>query len=98
VVSFITSRSRGSTGSDKLDVAVVVHRLDEIRQHTALPIGVGFGIKDADSAARLAAISDAVIVGSALVSRLESIADMPHRLEREVRSFVRLLRQAIDAV
>jgi tryptophan synthase alpha chain len=89
---------KGVTGSDKLDVAVVVHRLDEIRQHTALPIGVGFGIKDADSAARLAAISDAVIVGSALVSRLESIADMPHRLEREVRSFVCLLRQAIDAV
>lgn len=88
---------KGVTGSDKLDIAPVAERLTLIRQHTGLPIGVGFGIKDAESAARVAAVSDAVVVGSALVARIEALADAPRQLERDVGAFVRDLRKAVDA-
>jgi tryptophan synthase alpha chain len=89
---------KGVTGSDKLDINAVKARIERIRPHTHLPIGVGFGIKDAESAARIASVSDAVVVGSALVERIGLLAEQPERLGNEVRSFVRALRQAVDAV
>jgi tryptophan synthase alpha chain len=88
---------KGVTGSDKLDAAAVAERVEGIRRHTSLPIGVGFGIKDAESAALVSRVSDAVVVGSALVARMESLAGEPERLAPEVRSFVEGLRQAMDA-
>jgi tryptophan synthase alpha chain len=48
--------------------------VEEIRRHTDLPICVGFGIKDGPSAAAIAAVSDGVVVGSALVQRLADVA------------------------
>ncbi len=89
---------KGVTGSDKLDVDAVKERIDRIRPHTDLPIGVGFGIKDPESAARIASVSDAVIVGSALVERIGALAGEPQRIEEEAKSFVQGLRQAMDAV
>ena len=89
---------KGVTGSDKLDINAVKARIERIRPHTHLPSGVGFGIKDAESAARIASVSDAVVVGSALVERIGLLAEQPERLGNEVRSFVRALRQAVDAV
>jgi tryptophan synthase alpha chain len=88
---------KGVTGSDKLDINAVKARIERIRPHTHLPIGVGFGIKDAESAARIASVSDAVVVGSALVERIGLLAEQPEMLGNEVRSFVRALRQAVDA-
>ncbi|MFH0342432.1 MAG: tryptophan synthase subunit alpha [Chromatiales bacterium] len=88
---------KGITGSDKLDISAVADKLRLIRQHTALPIGVGFGIKDAESAARIALISDAVVVGSALVSRIEVLGNGPN-LERGVRAFIQELRGAMDGL
>ena len=67
-----------------------------IRRHIALPVGVGFGIKDAQTAARVAALSDAVIVGSAIVGRMESLADTPERIPEAVSAFLRELRAGID--
>lgn len=88
---------KGVTGSHKLDVGSVAEKLAQIRRHTDLPVGVGFGIRDAESAARVAGVSDAVIVGSALVARLEAGRSEGGQLAREAEAFVRELRQAMDA-
>ncbi|MGH8591960.1 MAG: tryptophan synthase subunit alpha [Gammaproteobacteria bacterium] len=89
---------KGVTGSDRLDPAAVAEKLALVRRHTALPIGVGFGIKDPESAAQVAAVCDAVVIGSALVARLEALRGDRERAEHEVSSFVADLRAAIDGV
>jgi len=88
---------KGVTGSDKLDVQSVSAKLQAIRRHTTLPVGVGFGIRDAASAALVAPLSDAVIVGSALVSRVERLGAEPDKLLPEIKRFVGELRHAIDS-
>ncbi|MEM7020367.1 MAG: tryptophan synthase subunit alpha [Pseudomonadota bacterium] len=64
---------KGVTGSHHLDVDEVSEKLAEIRQYTDLPIGVGFGIKTPEMAAAVAQVSDAVVVGSALVDKVASL-------------------------
>jgi tryptophan synthase alpha chain len=64
---------KGVTGAAHLDVASVEASLAKLREHTDLPIGVGFGIRDAESAARIASVADAVVVGSALVNRIAEL-------------------------
>jgi tryptophan synthase alpha chain len=66
---------KGVTGSKDLDIQGVSDKLTEIRQHTDLPLGVGFGIKNAETAAKVAQVADAVIVGSALVQLIENIEE-----------------------
>jgi len=61
---------KGVTGSGQLDVAEVAERVAVIRGLTDLPIAVGFGIKDAESAQRVAGVADAVVVGSALINEM----------------------------
>jgi tryptophan synthase alpha chain len=72
---------RGVTGAGHLDVAAVVARLTEIRRHIALPVGVGFGIRDAASAQAIAAHADAVVIGSRIIQEIESgpALDAPQR-------------------
>jgi tryptophan synthase alpha chain len=88
---------KGVTGAGHLDVGAVVEKLAQIRRHTELPVGVGFGIKDPETAARVAAVADAVIVGSAIVGRIEELAGTPERIPAEVAAFLRALRTAIDS-
>jgi tryptophan synthase alpha chain len=87
---------KGVTGAGHLDVDAVAGKLDEIRRHIGLPVGVGFGIKDPQTAARVAKLSDAVIVGSAIVGRMEELADAPERIPEAVSAFLRELRAGID--
>ena len=61
---------KGVTGAGHLDIAHVAERLAVVRRHMHLPVGVGFGVQDAESARALGAAADAVIVGSALIRRL----------------------------
>lgn len=88
---------KGVTGAANLDIAEVGRRLNTVRSATRLPVGVGFGVRDAHTAAELAKFADAVVVGSAIIQR---IAEYPGVLERAraVAEFVRGLRQAMDAV
>lgn len=65
---------KGVTGAGNLDRGEVATHVAEIREHTGLPICVGFGIKDGPSAAAVAAMSDGVVIGSALVQRLADVA------------------------
>ena len=87
---------KGVTGSANLDVSAVADKVAEIRQHTNLPIGVGFGIKNAETAAKIAKVSDAVIVGSAIVQQIET--GNQDKLLETIPAFVRELREAMDKV
>jgi tryptophan synthase alpha chain len=85
----------GVTGAAHLDVAGVLARLPQIRAATGLPIGVGFGIRDAESARRIAQGADAVVIASRLIQELE--AGAPAQALARARAFVRPIRQALDA-
>ncbi|MES2770373.1 MAG: tryptophan synthase subunit alpha [Pseudomonadota bacterium] len=70
---------KGVTGSAALDVAAVAERIPEIRKQTGVPVGVGFGIRDAATAQAVAAIADAVVVGSRIIETIEDVMrDVAH--------------------
>jgi tryptophan synthase alpha chain len=87
---------RGVTGAKHMDVGEVEHKLKTIRRHTRLPLGVGFGIGSPEVAAAVARFADAVIVGSAVVSRIEERANRPESVLKDVPAFVAQLRAAMD--
>jgi tryptophan synthase alpha chain len=88
---------KGVTGAQSLDVAAVADKLDLIRRHTNMPVGVGFGIKDPATAAEVARVADAVVIGSALVKLIEETGTDLQSLEQRVRAFVSEIRVAVDA-
>jgi tryptophan synthase alpha chain len=88
---------KGVTGAGSLDVDQVAAKVAEIKAVTDLPVGVGFGIRDGDSAARIGRISDAVVVGSALVSRVAERRDDPGAIPDHVAELVATMRAALDA-
>lgn len=85
---------KGVTGSGQLNVAEIAARLPEIRAVTGLPVGVGFGIRDAETAAKIAAIADAVVVGSRIIEELEG-APQGEEIAR-VAALMQGLRQGVD--
>jgi tryptophan synthase alpha chain len=85
---------KGVTGSADLDVEAVAAKVEEIRAYTNLPVGVGFGIKNAASAAQVAGVSDAVVVGSALVRLVE---EKPASAMQDIPAVVADMRRAMDA-
>jgi len=88
---------KGVTGAGHLDLDDVERKLSEIRQLTDLPVGVGFGIKNAEAAASIGRFADAVVVGSALVDRIEqSVAD-PGRALADMVALLSSMREALDA-
>lgn len=87
---------KGTTGAGHLDAASLAGPLGKIRSMTKLPVAVGFGIKDADSARAVAAFADAVVIGSALVERLASCSGSAEILSA-ARDFVRPVRAALDS-
>lgn len=89
---------KGVTGAASLDVDSVASKLADIRAATDLPVGVGFGIKDAATAARVAAVADAVVIGSAIVNKIASMTDAVAGINGEVGAFLAQVRHAIDHV
>jgi len=89
---------KGVTGAAHLDVDSVVQKVAQIRTHTSIPVGVGFGIRDAASAAQVAAVADAVVVGSAIVKRVAENADNPEKISQQVCELLSSMRRAMDAV
>jgi tryptophan synthase alpha chain len=86
---------KGVTGAKNMDVSEVQHRVAEIRAMTGLPIGVGFGVRDAATASAVAGFADAVVVGSRMVQEIEqSTVD---NVVANTTQLTRSLRQAIDA-
>lgn len=86
---------KGVTGSAHLDVSHVAKKVSEIRGMTNIPVGVGFGIRDPASAASVGAFSDAVVVGSALVQRVEASARRWEAIPAEVATLVSEMRRAM---
>lgn len=87
---------KGVTGAAHLDVDSVVEKVNQIRSHTSIPVGVGFGIRDAESAARVAAVADAVVVGSAIVQRVADNASDPRKISQQVCELLSSMRSAMD--
>lgn len=87
---------KGVTGANTLDVDSVAKKLDEIRSISQLPVGVGFGIKDGHSAAAVARIADAVVVGSALVQRIADNLDDIARMNQQVGELIQQMRRMMD--
>ena len=88
---------KGVTGANRLDVSAVAEKLQQIRGHTDLPVGVGFGVRDPQTAAQVAAVADAVVVGSVLVKKMAELADAPDKIAPEVAALLSELRQAMDS-
>ncbi|HET9679667.1 MAG TPA: tryptophan synthase subunit alpha [Gammaproteobacteria bacterium] len=87
---------KGVTGATPPSQDDLATRLATIREHTDLPVGVGFGIRDAESARAVAQVADAVIVGSALVDRLAKAATDREQQLKIAHNFIHELRQALD--
>ncbi len=85
---------KGVTGAANIDLDDVRRRIETIRRYTALPIGVGFGIRDADTARRIAGVSDAVVIGSRLVQEIEQ--SPPEDAPANIRRFLAGVRAALD--
>lgn len=85
---------KGITGSAHLDVASVAAKLPLIKRHGAIPVGVGFGIRDAASAKAVAEVADAVVIGSRIIQELENTP--PEGAVAAVENFVRGIRLALD--
>ncbi len=88
---------KGVTGAGHLSLESAREKVAEIRSCTEMPVGVGFGIKDAETARIMADFADAVVIGSAIVSRMEQHAADPAAMQKEVGGFVSGVRAAIDA-
>ena len=85
---------KGVTGASNLDLAEVDRKIPQIRSHIRLPVGVGFGIRDADTARAVARISDAVVIGSRLVQEIEKSG--PEQVIGNVKALVGGIRRAMD--
>ncbi len=86
----------GVTGSGALNVEAVAERLPMIREQTGLPVGVGFGIRDAATAARIAAFADAVVVGSRIIEEIEQ--STAETACASVKALVADIRRGVDGV
>lgn len=84
---------KGVTGAANIDVADVAQRLARIRSHTKLPVGVGFGIRDGETARNIAQVADAVVIGSRLVQEIESA---PKDAVNRAQAFLSGIRAAMD--
>ncbi len=84
----------GVTGTQQLDSCAIADQVAALRQHSPVPVAVGFGIRTAEQAAAVAAFADAVVVGSALVNIIEQNAQSPQLLH-QVGDFVAGLKQAV---
>ncbi|NIM42593.1 MAG: tryptophan synthase subunit alpha [Hydrogenophaga sp.] len=86
---------KGVTGAGTLDVSQVEAMLPRIRAHVSIPVGVGFGIRDAETARAIGRTADAVVIGSKLIQLIE---DEPHEKVVPVAvQFMRTIRKALDA-
>ncbi len=85
---------KGITGAGHLDVAAVAARIPAIKAQCRVPVGVGFGIRDAKSAQAVARIADAVVIGSRIIEEIETAPRA--RVVDAVRDLVAGIRRAID--
>jgi len=88
---------KGVTGRNRLDTNSVQESVTTIKQHSNLPVGVGFGIRDPESAAKVAKVSDAVVIGSPIVELVGDLNDDSATSMKSISTYLSTMRQAIDA-
>ena len=86
---------RGVTGAANIDISDIKEKIPAIRKATSMPIGVGFGIRDAESARRIAQTADAVVIGSRIIQEIE--AGTADQAVSRVKAFLKPIREALDA-
>jgi tryptophan synthase alpha chain len=86
---------RGVTGAANIDISDISKKIPSIRAATRMPIGVGFGIRDAESARRVSETADAVVIGSRIIQEIE--AGSADSAVTRVKAFLKPIRQALDA-
>ena len=86
---------KGVTGVKSADASEIAAQLPRLRAASKLPIGVGFGIKDAESARAISKSADAVIIGSRIVQEIESAG--PERAVARVKALLMPIRKAMDS-
>jgi tryptophan synthase alpha chain len=86
---------RGVTGASHIDTHEVASQIARIKAVSRVPVGVGFGIRDGETARKLGAVADAVVVGSRIVEEIE--ASQPQEVPEKVGALIRQFRQAMDA-
>ena len=89
---------KGVTGSKALDTHAVEAKVKQIKQMTNLPVGVGFGVKDAETAAEVAKFADAVVVGSVLVSMIEKTPNDIKKIKSSMSRLIKLMHKSMDKV
>jgi tryptophan synthase alpha chain len=89
---------KGVTGSNRLDTNSVQEAVTIIKQNSNLPVGVGFGIRDAESAANVAKVSDAVVIGSPIVELVGDLNDDSASSMESISTYISTMRQAIDNI
>ena len=85
----------GVTGAGHLDTAAVARMVPRIRAHVSVPVGVGFGIRDATTARAVAEVADAVVIGSRLIQLLQT--EKRDNVAVVARAFMAEIRAALDA-
>lgn len=85
---------KGVTGAGSIDLSAIEQKMPQLRKHIRLPIGVGFGIRDAETALAVAKLCDGVVVGSRIVQEIE--ASTEQNVVANVSKLVRELKLAID--
>jgi tryptophan synthase alpha chain len=85
---------KGVTGSGSLDLSAVAAMIPRIKQHVKVPVGVGFGIRDAATAKAIASVSDAVVIGSRLIQELESSSK--ENAVSAIKTLISGVRAALD--
>jgi tryptophan synthase alpha chain len=88
---------KGVTGAGNLNTADVETKLKQIRANTHLPVAIGFGVKDAQTAKTVANMGDGVVIGSALISKIEANIDDLERAKAEIVELLAAMRQAMDS-
>jgi tryptophan synthase alpha chain len=87
---------KGVTGAATLDFDEIAARIPRIRERVGMPVGVGFGIRDAESARRIGEVADAVVIGSRIIEEIEN--SPAEQVTANVRSFVAGIRTALDSL
>ncbi len=88
---------KGVTGAGHLNIADVENKLQQIKAITKLPIAIGFGVKDAQTAKTIATIGDGVVIGSALISKIEANLDNLEQAGNDIIELLVSIRQALDS-
>jgi tryptophan synthase alpha chain len=86
---------KGVTGSGALDLGAVEAMLPRIREHVSVPVGVGFGIRDAATAKAISRVADAVVIGSKIIQLIDK--EPREQVVPVVQTFLSEIRNALDA-